>query len=406
MRKWLSILLVCVMAAPASAAWDPISFYKGAFKKTAGVAHTANANDPPNEGVPSQIIVAANQIMGQTIPGTPPACDPQDAVDLGIAEYVEADLTLVSGSDNKCYELEFPTGYGAGGGYFGAVDGELIRDYTFAIPLSYNQTYAASDHSGGYGPDLYDNSVRVPSTSASNWWFDPYSATITSESNLSLGATGTVMVYLWTGATIADNLPLHNFAGTVDPTADDDADDGYDYGSVWIDTVDDEVFMCVLPTAASAVWVSLVASCSCPTADEIADAVLDELLSLHTDAGSLGKALADVLADTDELQSDDVPTLIGALNDFDPANDDVDTVTTLTNKTGFALSSTGLDAIEPEVGFTLPDMIAINAAVLAGKLSGAGTSTIIFKAADGSATRVTASVDGSGNRTSITIAKP
>lgn len=48
-----------------------------------------------------------------------------------------------------------------------------------------------------------------------------------------------------------------------------------------------------------------------PTAAAIADAVLDEALSGHTDAGSLGKALADVetdvtavLADTDELQGD------------------------------------------------------------------------------------------------------
>jgi hypothetical protein len=53
------------------------------------------------------------------------------------------------------------------------------------------------------------------------------------------------------------------------------------------------------------------------TAGEIADAVLDEALSGHTTAGTLGKAVADIetdataiLLDTNEIQTDDVPGLI------------------------------------------------------------------------------------------------
>lgn len=59
-----------------------------------------------------------------------------------------------------------------------------------------------------------------------------------------------------------------------------------------------------------------------PTAAAIADAVLDEALSGHTTAGTLGKAVSDIetdataiLADTNELQTDNVPGLIAALND-------------------------------------------------------------------------------------------
>lgn len=59
---------------------------------------------------------------------------------------------------------------------------------------------------------------------------------------------------------------------------------------------------------------------SAPSAADIADAVLDEALSGHTTAGTLGKAIADiesdvtaVLADTDELQTDDIPGLVSAL---------------------------------------------------------------------------------------------
>ena len=51
------------------------------------------------------------------------------------------------------------------------------------------------------------------------------------------------------------------------------------------------------------------------TAVAIADQVWDELIAGHVGAGSTGKALTDVLADTNELQQDDVPGLIAALND-------------------------------------------------------------------------------------------
>lgn len=55
-----------------------------------------------------------------------------------------------------------------------------------------------------------------------------------------------------------------------------------------------------------------------PTAAEVADAVWDEAQSGHTTAGTFGEMateVASILADTNELQSDDVPGLIAALND-------------------------------------------------------------------------------------------
>lgn len=63
---------------------------------------------------------------------------------------------------------------------------------------------------------------------------------------------------------------------------------------------------------------------SVPTASQIADAVLEEALAGHSTLGTLGKALADIeldvaniLSDTNELQTDDVPGLISALNNID-----------------------------------------------------------------------------------------
>jgi len=76
-------------------------------------------------------------------------------------------------------------------------------------------------------------------------------------------------------------------------------------------------------------------------------------------------------------------------------------------KTGFSLAATGLDAVVPEVGFTLPDIIAACAAAILGEISGADTTSITIKAADDNGTtRVSATVDQYGNRSAITITKP
>lgn len=77
---------------------------------------------------------------------------------------------------------------------------------------------------------------------------------------------------------------------------------------------------------------------SAPTAEVIADTVWDELQSAHTTSGSFGEIateIASILADTNELQTDDVPGLIAALNNVSAAdvNAQVDT----------ALSDIGLD---------------------------------------------------------------
>ncbi len=74
----------------------------------------------------------------------------------------------------------------------------------------------------------------------------------------------------------------------------------------------------------------LIAALNDPTVAAIADAVLDELLAGHTTADSLGKAISDVLADTNELQGDDVPGLIAALNDLSTADVNGEMVDVLT----------------------------------------------------------------------------
>jgi DNA-binding transcriptional ArsR family regulator len=100
-----------------------------------------------------------------------------------------------------------------------------------------------------------------------------------------------------------------------------------------------------------------------PTAAAIADAVLDEALAGHATAGTLGKAVTDIEADTNELQSDDVPGLIAALNNLSAAqvNAEVDTAIAdagLATSVALATVDAIVDAILVDTGTTIPGLIA------------------------------------------------
>lgn len=113
----------------------------------------------------------------------------------------------------------------------------------------------------------------------------------------------------------------------------------------------------------------------------------------------------------------------GGVYVYVPSNAEVDTFGQLvvrTNKSGIrdAVFTAQVVAIDPytsvstavydtadgiESGLTFKQAMRIAMAVLAGKLSGAGTTTETFRnAVADSKTRVTATVDSSGNRSSIT----
>jgi hypothetical protein len=71
-----------------------------------------------------------------------------------------------------------------------------------------------------------------------------------------------------------------------------------------------------------------------------------------------------------------------------------------TDKTGYALSSSGLDLVLVD-GKTLPNALEIIAAVAAGKITTAGEATEVFVGLDGLTTRVSATVDEDGNRSAV-----
>jgi hypothetical protein len=82
------------------------------------------------------------------------------------------------------------------------------------------------------------------------------------------------------------------------------------------------------------------------------------------------------------------------------------TVGTSLDKTGYSLSSNGLDSVSIEPGVNLRQAVSPILAASAGVLSGAGTGSIVIKGANVSTTRILASTDNAGNRTSVTLTLP
>jgi hypothetical protein len=147
---------------------------------------------------------------------------------------------------------------------------------------------------------------------------------------------------------------------------------------------------------------------------------IKEAVRAEMDANST--KLINIEADTNELQTDDVPGLIAALNNISTAqvNTEVDTaladydaptkaeldsaIATLNNLSATDINAQMLDVLNTDTlidGKTIVQALQIGTAILGGKVSGAGTGTEVFVGADGSTVRVTVTVDANGNRTAV-----
>ena len=82
------------------------------------------------------------------------------------------------------------------------------------------------------------------------------------------------------------------------------------------------------------------------------------------------------------------------------------TVGTNNDKAGYALASSGLDAIQVEGGVNARQALSPILAACAGVIAGAGTGVVVIKGGNSSVTRITATTDNSGNRSSVTLTLP
>jgi hypothetical protein len=82
------------------------------------------------------------------------------------------------------------------------------------------------------------------------------------------------------------------------------------------------------------------------------------------------------------------------------------TAGSVADKTGYALASAGLDAVVVEPGINARQALSPILAAAAGVVTGAGTGTIVFQAANSSTTRIVATTDNAGNRLSVVLSLP
>lgn len=136
------------------------------------------------------------------------------------------------------------------------------------------------------------------------------------------------------------------------------------------------------------------------------------------DADAQAASVAATEADTNELQTDwanggrldlilDATALEATAQSIlaDTGTDGV--VVASGSKTGYSLSSSGLDSVVVETSLNARQALSIIASACTGVLAGAATTTVTIAAAGVPATnRITATVDASGNRSGVTLSLP
>ena len=82
------------------------------------------------------------------------------------------------------------------------------------------------------------------------------------------------------------------------------------------------------------------------------------------------------------------------------------TVGTITDKAGYSLAASGLDAVPIEAGVNARQALSPILAASAGVVAGAGTGVVVIKGGNAAVTRITATTDNAGNRSSVTLTLP
>jgi hypothetical protein len=158
------------------------------------------------------------------------------------------------------------------------------------------------------------------------------------------------------------------------------------------------------------------------SAADIADAVWDEALSGHTTAGSAGKALADAETDAAAAASgvaglndptaaaiatavrSELATELGRVDATVSSRAATGDAMTLTTGERDAVAAALLDlANGVETGITTRQALRATLAALAGKVTGMSSNAPVFRAADDSKDRITATTDVDGNRSAVSL---
>lgn len=186
--------------------FDPDSYATASFKRLNSLSHIGNTVQPANENAFGYQLTFSELVAAEVVDPTPAT-----AVTDGTVELVTFDLTPIVASNGLAYEAKFPTGYSPGG--TGAADGDLMRDWTFAIPGTF--AGPAIPVSTGWGAVLRDGASAVISAGdQSDWFFDTSTGIVTAEQNTGDWPPATIQCYIYIGQTLDTTL------GTLTAPAD------------------------------------------------------------------------------------------------------------------------------------------------------------------------------------------
>ena len=136
------------------------------------------------------------------------------------------------------------------------------------------------------------------------------------------------------------------------------------------------------------------------SAPEIADAVLDELVTEHAIENSLGDTISvtDGKVDAIKAKTDNLPANPAPANEYDAELAALQSSVNAIAPLDEVLIDTGTQQ------FTTADLIKIVAAKMVGKASGGGTTSIVYRNIEDSVDIIVETVDENGNRSDITLA--
>lgn len=154
---------------------------------------------------------------------------------------------------------------------------------------------------------------------------------------------------------------------------------------------------------------------------DVENSVWNAAISTHLTSGTAGELLSVAGSPSDPWSSslttyasgsagalvrDNLDAKTSSRSSHAPADVWASATRSLTDKTGFALATSGLDAVTVEPGVNARQALSPILASAAGVLSGATSSSVVIKNPSGATTRIVATVDADGNRSSVALTLP
>ena len=216
------------------------------FKVLLGRTHTGNDKELANESIPSNPVLAAQNIWADVINPIP-----SDGSNVGIvSDLVVLELEALANGISYVAKL------GA------AVPASLAGQTN---PLT-NAIYAPFDRVGhiipdkfgtGFRPILKDNGTEVPPLDSSDWFLDPFAGVIVQENDgdspsLGLGTTGTIECYIYIGNFVSDSTSDSSIISGVEML--DTNSSVYIIGHPAVPGIPVPVVSLVAPTSADAIF--------------------------------------------------------------------------------------------------------------------------------------------------------